>query len=246
MVETLSRNPPCGGGCASSQVCVSDPNAPNSQRCATPAATCTPACTGQNTCVLGTDANQTPECLGSLQAQVQTDLPQGTGLMPSLKFGAAGSGSLQDIPVIAYYDSINQALKAVIGANPATNGSLTTPGFGTPVVLDGWIPRPPSSATPAASRRSAIGAAGQSGGRIAIAFQDRTSQQFLLYQADTLIAHALHDAGSTVNNIHVIDTGVPASTATWHPRPPRRAERDRLHPLGAESRSPTRTARWST
>ena len=56
------------------------------------------------------------------------------------------------------------------------------------------------------------------GGRIAISFQDLTTQQFLLYQADTLIAHALHDSGTTIKNIHLIDNGVPAAGATWHPQ----------------------------
>ncbi len=212
LVEQLVRPaPPCGGGCSASTVCVADPNAPGGSRCAVPAPTCTPACTGQNTCVKGTDTNQTPVCDPSVQTAAQTDVPQGTGLMPSLKFK-------DDLPVIAYYDSINQALKAVIGGNIASGGTVTTPGFAAPVVLDGIDLAPAPKRDTGRFPSLAIGPAGSAGGRIAIGFQDLTTQQFLLYQADTLIAHAKHDVGSTHNNIHVIDNGLAAAGAAWHPQ----------------------------
>jgi len=207
LVETLNRPAtPCGGGCSASQVCIADTNASGGSRCATPSASCASSdagtCTGTNTCVQGTDANQTPVCAASLQAAAQPDVPQGTGLMPSLKFK-------DDLPVIAYYDSVNQALKAVIGGSIASGATQTTPGFAAPVVIDGLDASPAPKRDTGRYPALAIGPAGSPGGRIAISFQDLTSQQFLLYQADTLISHALHDVGTTHNQIHVIDTGIP-------------------------------------
>lgn len=214
-VETLDKPAaPCNGGCTATQVCVGDINATGGSRCATPAASCTPACTGQTTCVAPAGTGSSI-CATSLSAQLQTDLPQGTGLMPSLKFK-------DDLPVIAYYDSIHHDLKAVTGANVASGTTVSMPGFGQPVVIDGADVSPAISRDTGRYPSVAIGPPGSQGGRIAITFQDLTSQQLLLYQADTLISHAFHDGatitGTQTHNIHLIDDGKPAANATWHPQ----------------------------
>jgi len=132
-----------------------------------------------------------------------TELPPGTGLMPSLGF-------IEDHPVIAYYDSIKRAVKAVMGS-----GAGAAPGFGAPVEIDGHDTSPLQRDTgrwPAL----AIGPAGSSGGRIAIAFADLTRQQLLLYQSDGLVAHVAHDGPGLPGLIHAVDDGRPDAGAPWH------------------------------
>ena len=128
------------------------------------------------------------------------DVPKGTGLMPQLAF-------MDDRPVIAYYDSIDRAVKAVMGSR-----SGAAPAFGAPVEIDGH------DAAPGAMRRDtgrwpslAIGPSGTRGGRIAIAFADLTMQRFLLYQADALSPHA-------AQFLHVVDDGRPDPSGPWHPQ----------------------------
>ena len=214
-VESRDRKaPPCGGVCSTAQVCISDPNAPGQQRCASPAATCaSPACAGKETCVKEVDTSQTPVCRVSLQADANPDVPQGTGLMTSLAF-------LDDKPVIAWYDSENQPganppltprLKAVIGANPASGATQTTPGFpGRPIVIDGSLP---GQKVRDVGRwpRVAVGPANAPGGRIAISYQDATAQRLLLYTSNTLTS-------SAAGNIHTIDDGLPGAGEAWHPQ----------------------------
>src|SRR5205814_824080 len=68
-------------------------------------------------------ARPAQECNGACGAT--DELPNGTGLMPQLRF-------IDDHPVVAYYDSIHRAMKAVMGT-----GSGATPGFRAPVEIDG-------------------------------------------------------------------------------------------------------------
>jgi hypothetical protein len=201
---------PCGAGCPSGQLCVDEGGGQN--RCAKPApavAPCNPGCTGSQACVVSADGNSSV-CRASLQANLLLDLPLGVGLTPSLAF-------LDDKAVIAYYDSVNHALKAVAAA-----AGGASPAFGAPVFIDGNDAPPPAPAVakPRDTGRFpsiAIGKSGQTGGRIAIAFQDVTNQVLLLYQADALIAHAAHDSGST-GVIHIIDNGQPDASEAWHPQ----------------------------
>lgn len=196
---------PCGGACASDRVCVADAATPTGDRCAKPAPTCAPACSGKNTCVKGTDAAETPLCAESRQAAALPDVPQGVGLMASLGF-------LDDKAVIAYYDSINGQLKAV-----AATATGAAPAFGAPVILDGG--------TVGTSKRDvgrwpslAIGPAGAPAGRIAITFQDATTQQLLLYTSNSLTARPNHAGDGQAGLIHVVDNGLPAAGEAWHPQ----------------------------
>src|SRR5262249_20121028 len=150
---------------------------------------CTPACVGNQACVLSADGSQSV-CRSSLSSQTLTDLPNGTGLTPSLAF-------LDDKAVIAYYDSINKVLKAVQAA-----GTGRAPNFGLVVVLDGMARISPVLAKRDVGRfpSLAIGKPGQQGGRIAIAYPDLSRQQFLLYQSDALTQNAPFDT-----TIHVLD-----------------------------------------
>jgi len=148
------------------------------------------------------------------------ELPTGVGLMPSLAF-------LDSHPVIAYYENLqnadgspSRAVKAVMGA-----GSGVTPSFGTPVEIDGNDPPPAPPAVAQPQRDTgrwpalAVGPVGQTGGRIAIAFADLSAQQLLLYQSDTLTAHSGHVLAATDSGlIRIVDSGLPAAGATWHPQ----------------------------
>jgi hypothetical protein len=208
-LDTLNRPPPpCNNGCRSSETCIDDPNAANGQRCAVATTACAPACTATSLCVKDTDANGSPVCRTTEAAATLAELPQGTGLMPSLAF-------MDDHPVIAYYDSINQVLKAV-----QASGTGLTPAFGAPVEIDGH------DTTAGATQRDtgrfpalAISSnASAVGGRIAIAFGDRTAQQLLIYQSSGLTAHAAHAAPGVPGLIHVVDDGRPAAGEDWHPQ----------------------------
>ena len=217
VVESRDRvAPPCNGACATAQVCVQDPNAPvgsNGQRCASPAPTCAPTCSGSQTCVKDVDVARTPVCRTSLQGQSTPDVPQGTGLMTSLAF-------MDDKPLIVFYDSENYPtanppltprLKAVLGANPASGATQTTPGFpATSTVIDASLPNQPVRDV-GRWPRVAIGPASAPGGRIAISYQDATTQRLLLYTSNTLTANA-------AGNIHVVDDGLPGASETWHPQ----------------------------
>jgi hypothetical protein len=218
-VEAVNRpNPPCNNACTTSQICVVDPNAPSGDRCATKSSVqclhtdgSAPGCIGKNACVLDTDAAQSPVCRETKAALALPELPPGTGLMPSLAF-------LDDHPVIAYYDSLNRVVKAVMGT-----GNGATPGFGAPVEIDGHDTAPANQPQPISRDTGrwpalAIGPTGTAGGRIAIAFADLTMQQLLVYQSDGLTSHAQHVAPGAAGLIHVVDDGRPAPGATWHPQ----------------------------
>ena len=208
-VDTLIRPPPpCNNGCKTSELCIDDPNAANGQRCAVATTGCSPACVGTNLCVKDSDVNGTPVCRTTEAAAILAELPQGTGLMPSLAF-------MDDHPVIAYYDSVNRAVKAVQGS-----GTGLLPSFAAPVEIDGHdtgagavqrdtgrFPALAISANPSAP-----------GGRIAIAFGDRTSQQLVLYQSNGLTAHAAHAQPGAPGLIHLVDDGRPAAGDPWHPQ----------------------------
>ena len=201
----LRPAPPCGAGCPSGQLCVDEGG--GQSRCARPAPSatpCTKACSTTEACVVAAD-NVTSVCRPSLAAQTLTDLPIGVGVTPSLAF-------LDDRAVIAYYDSDHKTLKAVMASAPGA-----TPNFQPPVIIDGADPAPAIKRDVGRFPSVAIGKPGQVGGRIAIAFPDVTSQQFLLYQADTLQPHALHTGAGAL--IHVLDTGRPnqdSATEAWH------------------------------
>src|SRR5205823_6092827 len=151
-------------------ICVSDANAGTGERCATRStAQClhtdgsAAGCTGNQACVLDTNALQTPVCRETKAAQVLAELAPGTGLMASLGF-------IDDHPVIAYYDSMNRAVKAVMGT-----GGGATPGFAAPVEIDGHDTAPVGQPQPLQRDTGrwpalAIGPSGTAGGRIAIAF----------------------------------------------------------------------------
>ena len=205
-VEALNKpTPPCGAGCPSGQLCVDEGG--SQSRCARPAASSAPcpvACTGTQACVVSADGASSV-CRSSLAAQTLTDLPPGVGVTPALAF-------IDDKAVIAYYDSVGKTLKGV----QATAGGAT-PAFGAPVIIDG------ADASPAIKRdvgrfpSIAVGKTGQVGGRIAIGFQDLTSQQFLLFQSDSLSAHASHTGAGAL--IHVLDSGRPNqddANEAWH------------------------------
>ncbi|MBS2022506.1 MAG: hypothetical protein JST92_08860, partial [Deltaproteobacteria bacterium] len=203
-VVSADRPPiPCGGACASDQVCIVDANAPNSERCAKPAATCVPACTGKQTCVGAVDSSKPNECHDSKQADANPDLPPGTGLMPALKF-------MDDKAVIAYYDSLTHSLKAV-----KATAAGAAPAFGAAVELDGNDAT--TSTRRDAGRWPSIDIAPSTASqRIAITFQDLTSQQLLLYTSNDLFAHPAHAADGASGLIHVLDNGLPASGDPWH------------------------------
>ena len=150
------------------------------------------------------DGSGSSVCRTSEAAATLAELPRGTGLMPSLAF-------LDDHPVIAYYDSINQAVKAVQGS-----GTGVTPAFGAPVEIDGHDAAPRDTGRFPALAISSNASA--TGGRIAIAFGDRTAQQLLLYQSNGLTAHAAHARPGAAGLIHVVDDGRPAAGEAWHPQ----------------------------
>ena len=204
-VEKADRPaPPCNGTCSTSQVCVTDGA---SQRCASPAPTCTPSCSGKATCVQQVDTSKPPVCLRSLAADALPDVPPGTGLMTTLAF-------LDDKAVIAWYDSVNQQLKATIATSVAAGAQPPQPAFpATSVVIDGTLPNKPHRDV-GRWPSIAIGAASVAGGRIAISYQDATAQNLLLYTSNTLTANS-------AGNLHVVDNGLPpagAVGAAWHPQ----------------------------
>ena len=93
------------------------------------------------------------------------------------------------------------------------------------VEIDGHDPAPAPPATAQPQRDTgrwpalAVGPVGQAGGRIAIAFADLSAQQLLVYQSDTLTAHA----GQVLNAsdpglIRIVDAGKPAAGEAWHPQ----------------------------
>jgi hypothetical protein len=213
-VEQATRPPPpCNNACTSAQICVLDENAADGERCAEKSIEqCDPGCTGNEICVLDTDANQSSVCRATRAPDLLPELPRGTGLMPQLGF-------IDDHPVIAYYDSLHRAVKAVMGT-----GAGATPNFGAPVEIDGHDAPPPAPAVAPRPRDTgrwpalAIGSAGAAGGRIAIAFADLSAQQLLLYQSDSLTAHSPHAAAGAPGRIHVVDDGKPAAGETWHPQ----------------------------
>jgi hypothetical protein len=201
-VEKADRPaPPCNGTCSSAQVCVADGA---NQRCAVPAPVCTPSCTGKNTCVQQIDTTKPPVCLTSLAADALPEVPPGTGLMTSLAF-------LDDKPVIAWYDSVNQQLKATLAANAAVGSTLGTPGFpANPVVIDASLPGKPKRDV-GRWPSVAVGPLSAAGGRIAITYQDATAQNLLLYLGNNLTA-------SSAASIHVVDNGLPSPGGDWHPQ----------------------------
>ncbi len=218
-VEQANRPaPPCNNACTGSQICIADPNAAGGERCATSStAQCVhvggsaPGCTGTQACVLDTDPAQTPVCRTTEAAQVLAELPPGTGLMPSLAF-------IDEHPVIAWYDSINRVVKAVMGT-----GGAAAPAFGAPVEIDGHDTAPLGQPQPRQRDTGrwpalAIGPSGAAGGRIAIAFADLTLQQLLIYQSDGLTSHAAHAAAGAPGLIHVVDDGRPDAGGPWHPQ----------------------------
>ena len=203
-VEQANKpTPPCGAGCPTGQLCVDEGS--GQSRCARPAAStapCTnPSCAGTQACVQSADGLSSV-CKSSLAAQTLIDLPQGVGVTPSLAF-------LDDKAVIAYYDSVNKTLKAVqadkVGEKPIS-----------PVIIDGVDAVPARKRDVGRFPSLAIGKSGQTGGRIAIAFPDLTSQVLLLYQADSL-----RSDGAKSGLIHIIDNGRPNqddAKEAWHPQ----------------------------
>ena len=222
--------PPCNNLCTSTQVCVADPNATGGQRCAEKStaqcnATQTPAgCTGNQVCVKDTDTNGSPVCRSTEAAAILAELPQGTGLMPSLAFVDNADTSFcvdaAGCAVIAYYDSLKRVVKAV----HATHAGVA-PAFGTIREIDGDDPPPAAPAVAPPQRDTgrwpalAIGPAGQPGGRIAIAFADLSNQQLLLYQSNDLFDHSAHVVSPTdAGLIHIVDSGRPGAGEAWHPQ----------------------------
>ncbi len=224
--SALRPPPPCNGGCTSTQICVVDAGTSSGDRCAGKSTaqcnpTSTPAgCVGNQVCVVDTDANASAVCRSTKASEMLGELPTGVGLMPSLAF-------LDNHPIIAYSENLKtadgsplRAVKAVMGS-----GSGMTPSFGTPVEIDGHDPAPAPPATARPQRDTgrwpalAVGPPGQAGGRIAIAFADLSAQQLLLYQSDTLTAHAGHVLGAgDAGLIRIVDAGLPAACEAWHPQ----------------------------
>src|SRR5262249_11657839 len=214
------------------QVCIVDPNAASGDRCATRStAQCNPTqspsgCTGNQVCVQDIDTNHSPVCRTTEAAAVLAELPRGTGLMPSLSFLDNADTSVcpdaAGCAVIAYYDSLKRAVKAVQAAHAGS-----TPAFGAPVEIDGDIDNDArcDGGTVASKRDTgrwpalAIGQPGQPGGRIAIAFADQSNQQLLVYQSNGLTAHSCHLPNpSQTGLIRIVDSGKPATGAAWHPQ----------------------------
>lgn len=202
---------PCGGACQQGMVCVLDNTQPFGDRCATQtssSAACATAsqnsCPGGQDCVNNSTVGSPPGCATPAPAQGLTDLPQGSGLMPSLKF-------MDDKPVIAYYDSVEKDLKAVMAL-----GTATVPNWTTPVIIDGNDPVPAEKRDSGRFPSLIIGAAGQTGGRIAIAFPDLSAQQLLIYQANTLTQQSPHVLAGAAGLIHVVDNGAAPASGPWH------------------------------
>ena len=61
----------------------------------------------------------------------------------------------------------------------------------------------------------AVGPLGTANGRVAIAFADLSAQQLLIYQSDTLTAHAAHANAGDPGLIHVVDNGRAAAGEAW-------------------------------
>jgi hypothetical protein len=206
---------PCNDSCAQGQVCVIDSTQPTGDRCGTQVTSCITACTGKQICTTYSD-DPSPTCRVSEAEIGLSDLPFGTGITPSLAF-------LDGHPVIAYYQNVatqdsqgnvtyHRGLKAVKGT-----GTGATPAFSAPVMIDGDNG---AAASPDTGRwpSIAIAPAATTGGRIAIGFADLSNQQLLLYQSDTLDAHAAHAGAGAAGDIHVIDNGQPAAGAAFHPQ----------------------------
>jgi hypothetical protein len=158
-------------------------------------------------------------CRATKAADALAELPFGVGLMTSLAF-------LDAHPVIAYYANLKnadgsplRAVRAVLG-----NGNGVTPSFGTPVEIDGNDPAPAAPGVAQPQRDTgrwpalAVGPSGTAGGRIAIGFADLSAQQLLIYQSDTLTAHAAHANAGDPGLIHVVDNGRPAAGEAWRPQ----------------------------
>jgi len=210
-VETaLKPRKPCADACAAGQVCVLDNAQPSGDRCtnqtSSPSVCANPVCGSGQDCVNNSTFGSPPVCATPAPAQGLTDLPLGTGLMPSLKF-------MDDRPVIAYYDSINRELKAVQAL-----GTASVPNWTTPYVIDGGDLAPAEARDTGRFPSLAIGYPNQTGGRIAIAFPDLTSQQLLVYQSNTLAEHQPHVLAGSAGRIHVVDDGTAAKGAAWHPQ----------------------------
>jgi hypothetical protein len=224
--------PPCNNKCTGTQICVADANAAGGQRCADKStAICNPTqtpsgCTGNQVCVQDTDVNHSPVCRTPEAVVALAELPQGTGLMPSLAFiDNADTGVCPDTAgcaVIAYYDSLKHAVKAVMAAHAGA-----APSFASPVEIDGDVDNDakcdggtvPSTRDTGRWPALAIGEPGQPGGRIAIAFADLSNQQLLVYHSNGLFPHSCHVPNpSNGGLIHVVDSGRPASGAAWHPQ----------------------------
>ena len=198
--------PACNNACTSTQVCVTDGGA---DRCAQPAPAsnpCMPACSSTTSCVLSANG-QSSVCLVPKAQDGLTELPLGVGLTPALAF-------IDDRPIVAYYDSINRALKAV----QATGGSAASPVWSSPVILDGLDAAPAPRRDTGRWPSIAIAPASVTP-RIAIAFEDLTSQNLLLYTSNGLTPHAPHD-GTIQGLIHVLDDGTPDKTKNeaFHPQ----------------------------
>ncbi len=173
---------------------------------------CNNACKSIETCVVDENAPNNDRCATKATAQCLHT----AGSAP----GCTGN------PVIAYYDSLNKVVKAVMGSGGGTAtdpSAARRPGFQMPVEIDGHDtapagrPHPPQRDTgrwPAL----AVGPSGASGGRIAIAFADLSRQQLLIYQSNWLTAHAAHAAPGSPGLIHVVDDGRPGVGQPWHPQ----------------------------
>ena len=226
-VDQLDRPlPACGGPCDSTQACVQDGAV---QQCENKSTACTNTCSSGQACVIDQNTGgAAPACRNTLNDESLPELPLGVGLMPQLQF-------IDDHPVIAYHATIGvdpadgvtvkpmPQLKAVMGT-----GSGATPAFQAPVTIDGGLDCDTAQVRLVPSKRDtgrwpalAIQPAVVGGSPlIAIAFQDRTSQQLLIYQSSTLDAHACHaDNPKSPGPVYIVDDGRPdPDPKLWHPQ----------------------------
>lgn len=234
-VDALDRPPPpCNDACSSTQYCIVDPNAVGGQRCADKSSACASACTGNQACVADSDANHSPVCRATLADEALAELPRGVGLMPQLGFidDTSCADQRTGCPVIAYFASIgvdpaDGKMKSIPQLRAVRGTAVgTAPAFGAPVVIDGADADPQHAGQLLRPLRDtgrwpalAIGPMGAAGGRIAIAFPDRSNQQLLLYQSDGLTAHSHHaDSTDPTGLIHLVDDGKPGPGEKWRPQ----------------------------
>lgn len=155
----LKPPPPCGGGCASGEVCAALPGGPE---CAPESTACDmDACDAEELCA---DVMGQPTCVAEFSEVPLDDLIEGTGLFTDLVVTSTGA------PLIVYYDRLDGDLR--LASSDGMGGyALRT--------LDGDDPMEPSDV----GQHATI--ALSSDGTIGIAYFDATRDDLVYYELGT-------------------------------------------------------------